>query len=176
MNTRSSQRRISLKISLPSAALQNFLRQVISDDAVYERFLEDTAGVLIAHGIELQGTVAPKILMDFRFAVDRARRAVREGGKHFEDVFGPVVPKPVGVDAAVDVYYSETTSSENRGTTTDFSSGMTPTKSTDRWSTKDFGGTSIFRHEFRKQRFQRVPMLSSEVLQSISKMVAASGV
>ena len=82
----------------------------------------------------------------------------------------------VAVGTSVDVYYSEKTSSENRGSVTDFSAGMTPTKSTDHWSTKNFGGTSIFEQVSHTERFDRCPLLSAETIREVTKAISVNTV
>lgn len=178
-------KRITRKVALPSPMLQKFLKDIITNDDAYLAFLEDTPGALRGHGLELAEDVPPKLVSDFRFAVDRARDHIKQsaGKLRFEDVFqipvvifenGRIHVKPVrsvGTDTSVDVYYSEKSSSENRGSSTNFSDGMTPTKSTDRWSTKNFGGTSIFEGDPWEERFDRAPLISAELVTQVIKAI-----
>jgi hypothetical protein len=64
------------KISLPSPIFQAFLKDILFNDAAYLAFLENPAGALNAHGLEFAPDVSEKLLIDFRSAVDRARKAV----------------------------------------------------------------------------------------------------
>lgn len=195
MGSKAPVKRITKKVSLPSPTLQKFLKEIISNDDAYLSFLEDTPAALRSHGLELSADVPAHLLSDFRFAVDRARSHIKESKDklRFEDVFRiPVVGLGKGglelepytarelsqeqsrdyartqnVSFAGQIYYSEQSSSENRGSSTNFSDGMTPTKSTDRWSTKNFGGTSIFEGDPWEERFDRAPLISAEVVTQI---------
>lgn len=187
--TKGKTERIAKKITLPSPTFQKFLKELMFNEETYLAFLENPAGSFQAHGIGLGTDVSEKMIVDFRYALDHAREtlAKSKGKLQFEDVFKiPLVSfkdgrlqlkqRNVAAGTSVDVYYSEKTSSENRGSVTDFSAGMTPTKSTDHWSTKNFGGTSIFEQVSQIERFDRCPLLSAETIREVTKAISVNKV
>jgi hypothetical protein len=182
--------RITKKISLPSPTVQTFLKNILFNDETYLAFLENPQGSLISHGIELAPDVSKKLFEDFNSVIARAREGVKSSGVklHFEDVFRlPVIEIDAGrvhikqrtvgavADAAVDVYYSTPESSDNRGSKTEFSKAdAVPTSRSDSQHTKDFSSTSIFKHDFRQERFDRCPLLSAETLKQLTKAIVIS--
>jgi hypothetical protein len=182
-------KRITKKISIPSPTLQTFLKDLLFNDEAYLTFLENVQGSLSSHGLEFAPDVSEKLLIDFRFAVDRARRAVKKSGEklRFEDVFklpiiaideGNLQLKPGTIRAAkrVDVYYSDADSESNRGTHTHFSpdTESQTRSSTDHWSTTKWDSTSIFKNDYRKERFSRCPLLSAETMKQLTKAIDVS--
>jgi hypothetical protein len=177
-------KRITQKISLPSPTLQTFLKDLLFNDEAYLTFLENVQGSLSTHGIEFAPDVSEDLLNDFSFAVDRARRAVKKGeGKlRFEDVFklpiitiveGNVQLKPGGK-----VYSSTQDSSSNRGVETHFSpdTASQTSQETNRQNNVNFSSTSIFKQEYRKERFTRSPLLAADTVKQLIKAIAVSKV
>lgn len=179
-------KRINKKIALPSPSLQNFLKNVVSDDNEYLIFLENIQGSLTRHGIELADDISEKLLLDFRFAVDRAREAIKNDKPRlkFEDIFKiPLVKIDAGrlhvnnvaavVDTSMDVYYSENKTEENRGRSTGFDpkTESVTRRETESWHTTKFSGTSIFKNNYRRERFDRSPLLSADIMRQIIEAV-----
>jgi len=173
--------RISASIGLPSPSLQAFLKKIIFDNEAYLVFLENTKGSMNSHGIGFADDVTEKQIIDFHFTIDRIRNAVLNSDKklQFEDIFRvPVLHIEGGqmvatAPTATNVYYSETRTEENRGTSTEFDpkTQAVSSKSTETQHTTKFNGTSIFNHNIR-ERFERTPLISAEVLMQLVKAVS----
>jgi len=172
--------RITHNIVLPSVALSQFLRKVVFDQEMFSLFLENSVGALKSCGIELDCCVSDQALTRLRFLVIRARDFVvnqKIDKAKFEEIFGIAVVNAkfhdiklkaatvAQVDAAVDVYYAEQSSEQNRGANTDFNKrdAVSDTRS-DHYSSTRFDGKEIFRPE---DRFVRVPLLDTLTLGTV---------
>jgi len=169
--------RINHKIVLPSIALSQFLRKVVFDEEAFALFMENSSGALKSCGIELDYCVSDEALMRLRFLLARTRDFVvsqKIEKARFEEIFGITVSNhqlrdiklkaatQAQADAAVDVYYAEQSSEQNRGANTEFNKrdAVSDTRS-DHYSSTKFDGKELSRPE---DRFVSVPLLSTLVL------------
>lgn len=169
--------RINHSMVLPSIALSQFLRKAVFDQEMFSLFMENSAGALKSCGIELDHCVSEEALMRLRFLVLRTRDFVvtqKIDKAKFEELFGISVVNQKFVDlkikaareaaanAAVDVYYAEQSSEQNRGSNTEFNKrdAVNDTRS-DHYSSTKFDGKELSRPE---DRFIRVPLLSTLIL------------
>lgn len=183
------EKRISQKIKLPSAALNNALRHAIFDQDAFAVFLENTTGALKSNGVELDANISNKALMRLRFLVVRAHDLLvdkKMNASKFEQLLGlDVIDSNFAVmlesktergvertiDAQANIYYSEQQSESNRGSNTDWSKrDAVSNTGSDHWSTTKFDGKGFLRPE---ERFIRAPLLDALSLGEIIAKIEA---
>ena len=98
--------RINLQIPLPSTALKDFLKKVLTDDSLFASALENPVGVMKQHGINLNASeLIPTDLATFFGALTGLRQVIKDKKLNeitFEKVFGQVaVVRGAVLDAQV---------------------------------------------------------------------------